>query len=243
MRYGAIIFDLGNTLVSYYTREQWPGIRAEAVGRVAAHLDGRGLLRVSAEDLPARVEAETGESKDNRVVPLAGRLARIFDLTPDAITDGLAEQICEHFLKPIFATARIYEDSLATLAELRQMGLKTGILSNTPWGSPAGPWRRELARHGLLDAVDAVAFCVEAGFRKPAPQPFELIMSRLGVDADQCLFVGDDPRWDIAGPKQLGMDAVLIDRTGGCDDNTATTIQSLRQLCWMLAGDQAGGEC
>ena len=232
--YEAVIFDLGNTLVAYYTREQWPAIWRQAIDNVAACLDSLGMLRVPLDDLPARVEAVTHERKDHRVVPMAERLARIFKLTPDDLADGREEQLCRRFLAPAFAAARRYEDSLPTLAKLRDMGLKTGILSNLPWGSPAALWREELARHGLLEAVDAFAFCVEAGFRKPAPQPFELIMSRLGVTPEQCLFVGDDPRWDIAGPKQIGMDAILIDRTGEHSAADGDVIDSLHQLIARL---------
>ncbi len=47
------------------------------------------------------------------------------------------------------------------------------------WGSPAAPWRTELARHNLLAAVDAAVFCVDVGFRKPHRAPFDLALSAL----------------------------------------------------------------
>ena len=61
MRYDAVIFDLGNTLVSYYSRAQWPGVLAQAVEEVAAHLCSRKRLRVRADEIAPRVEAERGE--------------------------------------------------------------------------------------------------------------------------------------------------------------------------------------
>jgi len=234
MRYEAVIFDLGNTLVAYYTREQWPAIWRQAIDNVATALDSLGMLRTARDDLPARVRKENHEREDHRVVPMAERLARIFKLMPDDLVGGREEQLCRRFLAPVFKAARLYDDSLPTLAKLRGMGVKTGILSNLPWGSPAELWREELVRHGLLEAVDAFAFCVEAGFRKPAPQPFELIMSRLEETPDQCLFVGDDPRWDIAGPKQIGMDAILIDRTGSQKGCAAPSVRSLSEALHLL---------
>ena len=237
----AVIFDLGNTLVSYFTREQWPAIRERAIGEVAACLGQRGMLRVDAADLPARVAAERGvgdlppdiaakrsQGDVHRVRPLEGRLARIFDLSPQEMEGELAPELCRRFMKPIFATARRYDDALPTLAELRLRGVLTGILSNSPWGSPAELWREELARHELDTAVDAAVFCRDVGWRKPAPQGFAFIMDKLGVTAGECLFVGDDPRWDIAGPRAVGMDAVLIDRDGATGD--AGAIRSLAEL-------------
>ena len=55
---------------------------------------------------------------------------------------------------------------------LRSRGIKTAIVSNTPWGSPADAWRAELTRHGLLDKVDATVFCMDVGWRKPHRAPF-----------------------------------------------------------------------
>jgi hypothetical protein len=42
-------------------------------------------------------------------------------------------------------------------------GIKTAIVSNTPWGSPADACRAELTRHGLLDKVDAMVFSWMSG--------------------------------------------------------------------------------
>ncbi len=210
----AVLFDLGNTLVGYYTHEQWPGVLAESIAEAAAFLREGGRLRVPEADLPARAEAERGGSPDERVKPLEGRLERIFALEPGDLDEQAMRGLCQRFLAPTFARAVLYDDVLPTLAEIRRRGLRTGILSNTPWGSPGWLWREELARHGLDAAVDAAAFCVEAGYRKPARQAFEHILGLLGLSPEDCLFVGDDPRWDIAGPAGIGMAAVLIDRAG-----------------------------
>jgi len=224
MRDKAVLFDLGNTLVAYWHREEWPTVLDEAIAEVAAHLRDRALLNVSPEDLPPRVEAERGEREDPRVRPLRGRLARIFDLREVEL------ETCRRFMQPLFARARVYDDTMPTLEELRRRGIRTGILSNTPWGSPPELWREELDRHGLLEAVDAVAFCRDVGWRKPDPRPFEFICEKLGVSPGDCLFVGDDPRWDIVGPQRIGMDAILIDRTGARLTTDVKTLSRLDEL-------------
>ena len=119
-------------------------------------------------------------------------------------------------MAPIFALAEVYDDTLPTLADLRSRGVRTAIVSNSPWGSPPHLWREHLADLGLADRVDAAFFCGDCGWRKPAPQIFHYVFGRLGVTAERCLFVGDDPRWDLAGPQAVGMRAVIIDRSGAC---------------------------
>lgn len=197
-----VLFDLGNTLVSYYAIPDFPPILRAAIEEVER------FLGTTAEW--ERVAAENFEAKDCQVRPLEGRLRRIF---PDAPwSKELSAEACRRFMRPIFAIARVYDDVLPTLAALKAGGVRTAIVSNTPWGSPAALWREELARLGMADVVDVFVFCPDCGWRKPARQIFDHALGRLGAAPGQCAFVGDDPRWDIAGPQAVGMEAVLIDR-------------------------------
>ena len=197
-----VLFDLGNTLVSYYERSDFPSILRQSIGEVER------FLGTSTEW--DQVAEEKFTAKDYQVRPLKGRLSRIFQDAP--WSEELSAEACRRFMRPIFAIAHVYDDVLPTLAALKAGGVRTAIVSNTPWGSPAVLWREELARLGLADAVDVTVFCGDCGWRKPAKQIFEYTLQRLGATPGQCVFVGDDPRWDVAGPKAAGMEAVLIDR-------------------------------
>ena len=197
-----VLFDLGNTLVSYYERSDFPSILRQSIGEVER------FLGTSTEW--DQVAEEKFTAKDYQVRPLEGRLSRIFQDAP--WSEELSAEACRRFMRPIFAIAHVYDDVLPTLAALKAGGVRTAIVSNTPWGSPAVLWREELARLGLADAVDVTVFCGDCGWRKPAKQIFEYTLQRLGATPGQCVFVGDDPRWDVAGPKAAGMEAVLIDR-------------------------------
>src|SRR5687767_14494669 len=77
-------------------------------------------------------------------------------------------------------------------------------------GSPSSAWRMELARHCLLESVDAVVFCVDVGWRKPHRAPFDRALALLDVAATDAVFVGDDPRWDIVGAQNAGVRPVLL---------------------------------
>jgi putative hydrolase of the HAD superfamily len=225
----AVLFDLGNTLIWYYGRPEIPQILREAVTEVENFLRDMGLLRVSQEEMWRRMEKEENyEAKDYSVRPLEGRLARVFQLDPGS--EELLATACRCFMKPIFARARLYEDSLPVLRELRSRGFKTAIVSNTSWGSPAALWREELARHGLSEQVDATVFCRDVGWRKPDRRIFEFTLEKLQADAGDCVFVGDDPNWDMAGPRSFGMKAILIDRQGQFQGTEEESIRSLYEL-------------
>lgn len=138
--------------------------------------------------------------------------------------------MCRRFMKPIFATGKSHEDTNPALQGLREQGHKLGIVSNTTWGSPASLWREELKRLGLDQMVDVAVFCRDVGWRKPAKQVFEYTVAKLGSDIEDCVFVGDDPRWDIIGSRAVGMKAILIDRQQGTRDEDVERIRDLREL-------------
>lgn len=202
----AVLFDLGNTLVSYYAAENFAPILRECLRgciQVLGH-DWRG----NEDEIFQRALILNTERPDYFVWPLMQRLGLLFGR--EIIEPTMRDALTAAFLKPIFATAVVDPEVLPTLASLRADGFTTAIVSNTPWGSPAQPWCAELARHGLLTAVDAAVFCADVGYRKPHRAPFERALSLLGARAEEAVFVGDDPRWDVVGARQAGIRPILL---------------------------------
>ena len=232
----AVLFDLGNTLAAYYRSDEFAPILEEAVDGMLAELKAHDLAPESPNVVMERAIAENRESADCRVTPLAGRLERIFGLS-FAGHAGLESLLCERFLAPICRRGRLYDDTLALLDTLRRDGFPVGVVSNTPWGSPSALWRRELSRLGLEGSLDAVVFCGDVGWRKPAPQIFEHAAPAVGREPRLCLFVGDDPEWDMAGSEAAGMRAVLIDRDGRFPDYGGDRIESLSGILGLLQPD------
>jgi len=119
---------------------------------------------------------------------------------------------------------------------LRRQGYRTAVVSNSPWGSPAALWRKELRRLGIAGLVDAVVLCGDVGWRKPSRRIFEHARKRLGVAGAECVFVGDDLEWDVAGSAAAGMRPVLIDRDGRHASFAGARVRSLHELLPLLGG-------
>jgi FMN phosphatase YigB (HAD superfamily) len=141
----AVLFDLGNTLVAHYHREEFRPILERSIANVVTELEARGIPAANRETLLVRAVAANRERDDFRFSPMIKRLAGIFELPPE-IAAAEGTRLCAAFLEPIFATGRVYDDARATLTTLAQRGHPTGIVSNAPWGSPPELWRAELAR-------------------------------------------------------------------------------------------------
>lgn len=215
----AVLFDLGNTLVAYYAAPDFPPILRRCV-RACIEAVGLSPSQLDEEQLFAHATRLNREQEDHAVRPLRDRLREL--LEPHAIFDDhTLEAACTAFLAPIFGLAKPDAKAVSVLKALQGRGVKTGIVSNTPWGSPATAWRRELARLGLLDEVDTTVFCVDVGWRKPHPAPFERALQVLSVARSEAIFVGDDLRWDVVGARRAGLRPVLLSSTpvavGGCE--------------------------
>jgi HAD superfamily hydrolase (TIGR01509 family) len=220
----AVIFDLGNTLVSYYQPANFMPVLRRSLEACLLALGHSPLQREAQTTLLHEALELNQERADLAVWPLEERLRVLFHAyAPDAAMIG---RLASAFLEPIFSTAQVNPDAPAVLTDLRKMGIRTAVVSNTPWGSSGRAWRSELARHGLLTALDAVVFCTDVGWRKPHPIPFRRALDLLDISAQEAVFVGDDPVWDVEGAKGAGLRPILLASPEHADTSVQVTIAS-----------------
>jgi HAD superfamily hydrolase (TIGR01662 family) len=103
------------------------------------------------------------------------------------------------------ANFELYDDVLPTLAELRRLGLKLALISNT------GRDLDEFVAHHGLD-VDGAISSRAHGKTKPHESIFRAVLERIGVEPAEAAMVGDSLEDDVEGARALGMRAILVDR-------------------------------
>jgi len=114
------------------------------------------------------------------------------------------------------------DDMVEFVHTARGGGLSTAILTNNA-KEFAEFWRPMLPLDELFDDVVDSSF---VGMRKPDPRIFELALERLGVSADEAVFI-DDAAGNIAGARKVGLHAVLI---GSSRSDVPTAIDELRTI-------------
>lgn len=97
----------------------------------------------------------------------------------------------------------------ALVAAARQRGLQTAVLTNDLYDFHDQAW---IDRMRVLAEVGCVVDTSRHGTRKPEPAAYRLVLDRLGVAADQAVFVDDQPA-NAAGAEAAGMTAVWFDVT------------------------------
>ena len=109
-------------------------------------------------------------------------------------------EIQAHYHKP-------YPQSDKVLRELKKRKYRLGVISDAPL---LKLWLR-LTEARLADYFDVVVSSEEAGRSKPSSEPFRLALKKLKVKPDHVLYVGDSPRRDIKGAKNVGMVTALAE--------------------------------
>lgn len=100
---------------------------------------------------------------------------------------GLLQRMFEHFGHA--------HEMYALVRRAKEQGIATGLLSNS--------WGNDYPRDMWQDMFDVVVISGEVGLRKPEPAIFELTTQRLGLQAEQCVFV-DDLKHNVAAATALG---------------------------------------
>jgi HAD superfamily hydrolase (TIGR01662 family) len=101
----------------------------------------------------------------------------------------------------------LYDDALPVLAELRRLGMKIGLVSNSARDV------RAFAQHHGID-IDAGISSFHHGKTKPHASIFRAVLDLLEVVPNEAAMVGDAIEDDVGGARAIGMQAVLVDRLG-----------------------------
>lgn len=116
----------------------------------------------------------------------------------------------QHLLEAVFARHEagaippLHAKAIHALSRSHPLGVISNIFSNSTL------YVEEFARAGVLDLFDHIVWSSQHGCIKPSPRLFHIALERFGLSAAQAVYVGDNPKRDIAAAKSLGMGAVWI---------------------------------
>lgn len=233
----AVFFDAGETLLSPYP--SFADLFTEVV-RVEGHSleDARVREIVSASsgyftELFRSDEGRLWSTSPERSRAMWDGVYRHFlaELeVPVEAHDGLIEALYRRFTR--FDSYRLHPDALPTIERLRELGIFVGLISNFEG------WLDGLLEHlGVRRLFDVVVISGIEGVEKPDPRIFEIALERSRMRADESVYVGDHPFFDIEAAEAAGMTAVLIDRRDRYPETQGLRLASLEQLPELLGLD------
>ena len=97
------------------------------------------------------------------------------------------------------------EGTVQILRELKQKGHRVYALSN--WSAEKFPLAK--AKFPFLNEFDGLVISGKEKCVKPQPKIFQMLLSRYHLQAQNCIFIDDNPD-NIKGAQTLGFDTVLF---------------------------------
>jgi putative hydrolase of the HAD superfamily len=144
-----------------------------------------------------------------------------FDVQSEVVA-GATNAFCEGFMKYV----RIDDHAKSALEKLHGK-YKLGIVSNFAIPECVD---KLLEKHGLDKLFDVVVVSGAINKRKPSPEIFHKALEKLGVNAENAVFVGDTADADIIGAKAAGMKTIFIERRVQKESEQACPNQTIKNL-------------
>ncbi|WP_026212365.1 HAD family hydrolase [Longispora albida] len=203
----AVVFDFFGTL----TR---PVSRGTEHARVAAILGvtPQALDTVLGETFYSRATGSIGELPD-----VIRFLAGLLGVTA---SPAQVEAACAARLEVLRHDAQLRDDTLPTLAALRERGLRLALVSDCTNELPQLWPELEVSRY-----FDATVFSYAMGLCKPDQLMYKTACEALDVAPEDCLYVGDGGSNELTGALAAGMRAVRLLVPGHLSYNAETGWQ------------------
>jgi putative hydrolase of the HAD superfamily len=228
MKYKAVIFDLFGTLVDTSSKAAY----AKALSEMAIILKvpPQTFVQMWFDTFPHRA---TGKLKSPE-----GNIAYICNELKITCNEAQIKEASRIRLYFTGESLKPRTDAVAVLSEIKQRGLKIGLISDCSWEIPT-LWQSI----ALAPLIDVPLFSCSVGMKKPDPRIYKKATDELGVAAAHCMYVGDGSSNELTGAQKAGMSPVLIrvpyERTADAyrideEEWAGPTVSSLTEVLGLL---------
>lgn len=187
-----LVFDMGDVLFDATVWRRW---LLQLLGRMGLQTHYRSFYRVLDSDYLGNVYRgdTTFEQAFSAYLLTLGLTSGQIDEIKAA--SGARKRLSEE-------QARALPGVRSTLDQLKQRGIRLGVLADAEW--PAATLGQRLARMGLGGLFDAIVSSRDLGHTKPAAICYRQVLEQLGCRPSQTAFVGHVAA-DLAGAHRAGM--------------------------------------
>lgn len=232
----AVLFDLGDTLISYRNVDLRRAFIEGARDTYQFIQDKVGPLPVDFKRYKwsqlvairwAYIKSKITGREFNSTELLRRYIKRLKIDLPEEYLDELAWQ----WYRPLADQAQIEQDAHKTLEHLKDAGLKLAIVSNTFVAGKS--LDRHLQNLGLIEFFPIRIYSCDIGVRKPNIRLFKTALERLNIPAQKAIFVGDSYSADIKGARKAGLYAIYKANTPHTkirEDSKVFVISRLKEI-------------
>ncbi len=212
-----ILFDLGSTLWTAVDKSAWLNleetsnlIAVETLLRFTndkefSSMDSHTLGTLLRRAVEKRIRFEARQNPGYEPDFVLATMEALQKLGISKANRTLGEDIYEALRIRIPNSRVLFDDTLSTLAVLKQRGYILSVVTNRHYGGV--PFHEDLQIVGLLDyfEYEHMAISADLGIRKPNPDIFMYALNKLNVEPEEAAMVGDSLKADILGARTLNI--------------------------------------
>ena len=144
----------------------------------------------------------------------------VFEEPP--LYDAYCSFVYENFAK----TAVRFDETMPMLLTLKKRGYAVGLITN---GNHALQYRK-LQMLGLQYIFDEIIVSGDVMVEKPDREIFQMMCDKLALDPGEMVYVGDNPRNDIAGARDAGYHTIWMESTGQWDFHLSPADETVKRV-------------
>jgi len=198
----AILFDMGDTLLSYDDFQAQRGTK-----KMMEHLDNPHNIPVSrVQEMADEMITVFDDIKQDKNIEIS--VQSLYRLLIELHGMELEKPLVQ--LELIFKFAawnlELKEGITELLNYLEETGIRTAVLSNSGFSGVA--LERELAHFGIRDSFEFVISTAEYCLRKPDRRIFEVALAKFNLASDEVWYVGNSFYHDVRGAYNAGLQPI-----------------------------------
>ena len=195
MKYKAVIFDLFGTLADNFTITEYNQVLEEM--SEVLHVPAVKFSRMWKDSFYMRTNG-THRTHQESIRYICNELGV-------KVTDAQVEKASDIRLEYTIRTLQPRKDAIPTINKIKAMGYKVALISDCSPETPA-VWPRT-PFNGVFEVT---IFSCDAGVKKPDPRIYRMACDQLGVQPEDCLYVGDGSSFELTGALKMGMHPIQI---------------------------------
>jgi len=188
----AVLFDFFGTLT-------------HAVRRGPAHAGIARALGVDPGDFAALLDVTFYPRASGALGPPGETLRRLLAMLGRPPDDAALSAALTARVAAVRTDTVLRADAVPVLAALRALGLRTAVVSDCWYELP-----EILPSLPVAALLDTCVYSVHMGQCKPHPAMYLTACARLGVEPDECLYVGDGGSRELTGAEHAGIPALRL---------------------------------
>ncbi|GAH54402.1 unnamed protein product, partial [marine sediment metagenome] len=195
MKYKAVIFDLGGTLIENFPVKEGIRVLEQMASALSVPYNNFRQLYFDTYNDGVIGVYKNSEAKFKHICQRLG-------ISPEY---QRIESVMRLNLNYAMNAVIPRPGAVETLTHLKQTGYKIGLVSNCD-DDVVKAWQNSL----FPPLFDVAVFSCLVCMKKPDPQIYLEAIKQLQVKPQECLYIGDGSNQELTGAKQVGMYSILI---------------------------------